>query len=82
MSRRRYRWEQIAAFARSAPGVWRQHSDLIAVTEHTYRHIRRRVPALQPDAGGRFRFRRGASAKDDLGRTIFDLKIVYLKENQ
>lgn len=79
--RRHYRWEQIAALARSTPGVWRQHGDLIAVTEHTHRHIRRRVAALQPDAGGRFRYRRGVVAKDGLGRTIFDLKIMY-QENQ
>lgn len=80
--RRRYRWADIAATARSKPGVWRQHPDLIAVTEHTYRHIRRRVAELDPDDGGTFRFRRGHAGIDRLGRTIFDLKVAYIpKEN-
>ena len=75
--RRRYRWASIAALARSTPGVWRQHRDLISITEHTYRHIRRRVPALRPDEGGMFRYRRGHHGFDEMGAPVFDLKIQY-----
>lgn len=78
--RRRYRWDEIAAYARSKPGVWRQHPDLIAVGEHLYRHIRRRVPALEPTEHGRFRYRRMHTTVDHLGRPLFDLKIQYQPE--
>lgn len=68
--------------ARSKPGVWRQHADLIGVGEDLYRHVRRRVPALEPDGGGRFRYRRINTTVDRLGRTMFDLKVMYVvKEN-
>ena len=80
MTRRRYDWEGIARMARSSPGVWRQHRDLIAVGEHLYRHIRRRVPALEPTEHGRFRYRRANTTIDQLGRPLFDLKIMYVNE--
>lgn len=64
--------------ARSTPGVWRQHRSLVSVNEHLYRHVRRRVRALRPDADGHFQFRHGHRGIDMLGRDVFDLKIRYV----
>lgn len=72
------RWDQIAAVARSTPNIWRQHPDLIAVNEDVYRHVRRRVRALQPTADGKFRYKFGHKGVDQLGREIYDLKIMWV----
>lgn len=80
MTRRSYDWEGIATMARDSSPVWRLHSDLVGVTLDTLHHMRRRVPALRPDDQGRFEYARGAEAKDDLGRTIFDCFVRYAPE--
>lgn len=78
MRRRRFDWEGVAAMARQSSPAWRLHSDLSAVTLDTLHHARRRVPALRPDQDGEFQYARGAEAKDDLGRKVFDLFIRYV----
>lgn len=75
--RRSYPWEQIAARARSAPGVWRLHPALITVTPHLERHARRRVRALRSTEAGTYRFARHNQTVDHLGRTVFDLLVKY-----
>lgn len=75
--RRRYRWAEIAAQARSTPGVWRQHPDLIAVTEHTLRHAQRRVRALRDQPDGTFTFRRGHQGTTQLGVVILDVETRF-----
>lgn len=68
--------------ARSADGVWRLHTDLRAVNTDILHHMRRRVPVLQPTSEGRYEFARGNEARDEYGRTIFDLYIRYLKQGE
>lgn len=63
--------------ARSTAGVWRQHPDLIAITENLERHMRRRVHWLQPDTEGTFRFQRGHSGLNDLGERVYDMRVKY-----
>lgn len=75
--RRRYRWEEIAQRARSTPGVWRLHPDLIAVTDHLELHAKRRVDAFDPTPDGRYRFRRGRRGYNEMGAVVFDLRIRY-----
>lgn len=82
MTRRAYRWEAIAAQARSSPGVWRQHPDLISVTEHTLRHATRRVRALRDQPDGVFTFRRGHQGRNQLGVVILDVEVRFTPKGE
>lgn len=77
MARRSYRWAQIAQAARQAPGVWRRHPDLIAVTPSLEAHARRRVSQLWGDDDGTFEFTREHASPGELGVRTFDLLVRW-----
>lgn len=80
MPRRKIPWAEVAARARAADGRYCLHPALAVADDHLFQHMRRRVPALKPDANGVFEFARGEAGFDELGRKLYSIYIRYVPE--